>query len=339
MTTRNDRDMDDLLSEDAGRIGTSYRKLGKIEPPRRLDRNVLAEASRAVHGRSRASRWLLGVGTAAGVLLAGGIAWRVNHDMLQQRESASMSSPAVDAGPAGVIRVEPHEKFTDSARSSDEPAPINNSSDASAAKTPRTAPPENSNLLERRAAQTKQKLDKVFVPYPAVKKLAPEPSRSSASSAQELREQTTTVTAAGRKSTARQPRTVESGHTTFPRPPIEGQTGIPRPPDVSRPAPASTGDESMPAEIQNSAAPAPAPMQKAESAPENAADRASAPERDDVRRERFWNSTNPAVTVEIDRIRALLLAGRRDAAIEALRQLRRQHPDLVLPADLSALDG
>ena len=77
MNTRNDRDLDELLSDDAGRIGATYRKLSKVEPPRRLDRNVLAEASRAVLGRPRSSLWLLGIGTAAGVLLAAGIAWRV----------------------------------------------------------------------------------------------------------------------------------------------------------------------------------------------------------------------------------------------------------------------
>ena len=163
MSTRNDRDLDDLLSDDAGRIGASYRKLGKLEPPRRLDRNVLAEASRAVHGRPRASRWLLGVGTAAGVLLAGGIAWRVNLDMVQQRETAPMSAPAVETAPSDVIRVEPRAGANDNASRSDKVAPADDQPNAADTETSGAAVSESSSPGERKTERAKQKLDHAFV--------------------------------------------------------------------------------------------------------------------------------------------------------------------------------
>lgn len=81
------------------------------------------------------------------------------------------------------------------------------------------------------------------------------------------------------------------------------------------------------------------PTQKAEGASRSAADSSINSMRDDTRRERSSFSGGAALNAEIDRIRALLRAGQRDEAIESLRKLRRQHPDVVLPADLSALDG
>lgn len=337
MSTRNDRDLDDLLSDEAGRIGASYRKLGKLEPPRRLDRNVLAEASRAVHGRPRASRWLLGVGTAAGVLLAAGIGWRVNHDMAQQREVVPMSSPAIENAPAGVIRVEPHADAGGKASRSDTISPADNQPNTADAEALGAAKSASGSPVESKAAQAKQKLDKDFVPDPTVMKIVPKPARMAASKQEDVREQAAPMSAPDKKSQAGQPKTIDSGRTTFPRPPIEGKLRIPPPPDVSKPAPTSIGDESMPTEIQSASAPA--PMQEAESAHDNAVGAANTVSQDNARRERSSSSTSTAAMAEIDRIRALLRAGQRDAALEALRQLRREHPSLVLPADLRGLDG
>lgn len=315
MNTRNDRDLDDLLGENAGKVGANYRKLGKPEPPRRLDRNVLAEASRAVHGRPRASRWLLGAGTAAGVLLAGGIAWRVNHDMLQQRESAPMSSPAVEAAPEGIIRVEPREKSAESASRSDNGATTVDQPGAATVEPADAAMSDSNAPVERKAARAKQKLDNAFAPDPAIKKAVPKPAQEMVERREELRE------------------------LAAPMPPP-----APASPAAEAPMQMPMRDESKAAQrtrrnVETEGSAASEPMQKAEDAGQTGADSSNISTSDDTRRERASSFGDAAVTEEFDRIRALLRAGRRDAALKALRELRREHPDLTLPADLRTLDG
>ena len=100
MTKRRDpeRDLDELLDEGGGEMGDLYRRLPRYEPPRRLDRAVLGEAARAVlSGKPpRRQRWIFGLGSAAGLVLAAGIAWRIGHDaMNQDAVPAPMSAPIV----------------------------------------------------------------------------------------------------------------------------------------------------------------------------------------------------------------------------------------------------
>jgi hypothetical protein len=92
-----DRDLDELLRDDAGRLGSLYRKLPRYEPPRRLDRAVLGEAARAVHSGKppRRQRWLVGVGSAAGLVLAAGIAWRIGHDAMNEGAVPPAAAPTV----------------------------------------------------------------------------------------------------------------------------------------------------------------------------------------------------------------------------------------------------
>ncbi|MET0232557.1 MAG: hypothetical protein ABW186_16620 [Rhodanobacteraceae bacterium] len=92
-----DRDLDDLLGDDGGRVGSLYRKLPRYEPPRRLDRAVLGEAARAVHSGKppRRQRWLVGVGSAAGLVLAAGIAWRIGHDAMNEGAMPPAAAPIV----------------------------------------------------------------------------------------------------------------------------------------------------------------------------------------------------------------------------------------------------
>ena len=87
--TTHEQDFDRLLQPGSGRFGEIYRRLSRPEPPRRLDRVILANAARAVHGERAppAQRWMLGIGTAAGVVLAAGIAWQVGRQM-ESRDQA-----------------------------------------------------------------------------------------------------------------------------------------------------------------------------------------------------------------------------------------------------------
>ncbi|HKE48681.1 MAG TPA: hypothetical protein VKB52_11500 [Rhodanobacteraceae bacterium] len=97
-----DRELDALLGEGGGKIGDLYRRLPRYEPPRRLDRAVLGEAARAVHSGKppRRQRWIVGVGSAAGLVLAAGIAWRIGHDAMSPSEA-----PATET--RRVVPVEP----------------------------------------------------------------------------------------------------------------------------------------------------------------------------------------------------------------------------------------
>lgn len=92
---RPDDELERLLADDGGELGALYRRLPRAEPPRRLDRSVLSEAARAVHGtRPRRQRWLVGFGSAAGLVLAAGIAWHVGHEALrQQAHEATRGAP------------------------------------------------------------------------------------------------------------------------------------------------------------------------------------------------------------------------------------------------------
>ncbi|MEO7326747.1 MAG: hypothetical protein ABIW82_18145 [Dokdonella sp.] len=91
-----ERDLERLLDHDGGDLGALYRRLPRSEPPRRLDRSVLGEAARAVHGYTpRRHRWIVGFGSAAGIVLAAGVAWQVGQKALQQPNDGFRSSPIV----------------------------------------------------------------------------------------------------------------------------------------------------------------------------------------------------------------------------------------------------
>ncbi|MEO5560862.1 MAG: hypothetical protein ABIO49_13135 [Dokdonella sp.] len=91
-----ERDLERLLDDDGGDLGALYRRLPRAEPPRRLDRSVLAEAARAVRGYTpRRHRWMVGFGSAAGIVLAAGVAWQVGQKALQQPHDGFRSSPIV----------------------------------------------------------------------------------------------------------------------------------------------------------------------------------------------------------------------------------------------------
>lgn len=107
------RDVDDLLGDDGSDIGKLYRRLPRYEPPRRLDRAVLGEAARAVHSGKppRRQRWVVGLGSAAALVLAAGIAWRVGHDVMNQNESVL---------PTAAPRVVPVEPISEPARAKHE---------------------------------------------------------------------------------------------------------------------------------------------------------------------------------------------------------------------------
>jgi len=147
MTTRRDpeRDLDELLGKGGGEMGDLYRRLPRYEPPRRLDRAVLGEAARAVlSGKPpRRQRWIFGLGSAAGLVLAAGIAWRIGHDAMNQD-----AVPAPRSAPV-VVPVEP---ISESARAKKHEQPAQQAASDDAAAPP--APASNAEgVLRSRSLQ------------------------------------------------------------------------------------------------------------------------------------------------------------------------------------------
>ena len=105
-----EQDLQRLLDDDGGDFGAIYKRLSHPEPPRRVDRVVIANAARAIRA-DRAppgQRWLLGLGSAAGLVLAAGIAWQVGKQIESQE---AQTGP--ERSHRSMISVEP---ITESAR-------------------------------------------------------------------------------------------------------------------------------------------------------------------------------------------------------------------------------
>ena len=169
-----DRDLERLLGDDGGEFGALYRRLPKAEPPRRLDRSVLGEAARAVHGYTpRRQRWLFGIGSAAGVVLAAGLAWHVGQDALQRESQLSAPATSTPASPRPTyVPVAP---ISEPAR---QRAPEEASSMQDAAGAAAVAPAAKPAPPQQKAAAKSKTAAPVAQPPPAP--AAPPPSPASA---------------------------------------------------------------------------------------------------------------------------------------------------------------
>ena len=160
-----DHDLQRLLDEDGGDYGAIYRRLSRPEPPRRLDRVVLANAARAVHGGRAppAQRWMLGIGSAAGVVLAAGIAWQVGKQ-LESRDAETGGS--LERSHPSVIAVQPIS----------EPA-VSKKAESDTATSDQSAPAPATSVEERkpdRASRQRAARPAPPVPAPSPAAAAPE---------------------------------------------------------------------------------------------------------------------------------------------------------------------
>lgn len=160
-----------LLADDGGELGSLYRRLPRVDPPRRLDRAVLGEAARAVHGRPpRRQRWLVGFGSAAGLVLAAGVAWHVGQEGLRQQSH----EPA--PGGATYVPVRPLGESSRSRQEQAERAEVEAPSAAVSNAAPAAAPGQEADRaqdkgpLPRSARAAKTAED---APKPAPKPLSP----------------------------------------------------------------------------------------------------------------------------------------------------------------------
>jgi hypothetical protein len=165
-----ERDLERLLEDDGGELGALYRRLPKAEPPRRLDRSVLGQAARAVHGYTpRRQRWLVGLGSAAGIVLAAGMAWHVGQDALRQ-ETQSVAPPTRPT----YVPVEPIGEI--SQRRAHEEAPLQDATRAAPASAPAAAapPPLPKPSAPMRKSESKAK-DNAPAPQPPPVAITPPP--------------------------------------------------------------------------------------------------------------------------------------------------------------------
>jgi hypothetical protein len=83
---------DDDLAREERELAALYRQLPRVEPDAALDARVLAEADRAVGrpARRRPQPWLVGLGSAAALVLVAGIAWHM-RPMLDESRLPAMA--------------------------------------------------------------------------------------------------------------------------------------------------------------------------------------------------------------------------------------------------------
>lgn len=115
-----DQELERLLAGEETELSALYRRLPAAEPDEKLDASVLAMAHRAVNphlaATSRVDRraparprpWMFALGSAAGVVLAAGVAWQLRSTIQQSGDEALQraSEPASE----GVIVVTPKER-------------------------------------------------------------------------------------------------------------------------------------------------------------------------------------------------------------------------------------
>lgn len=94
---------DEDLAREERELAALYRRLPKAEPDAALDARVLAEADRAIArpARRRSPPWLIGLGSAAALVLVAGIIWRMQPTLLESNlPPMTPDAPAAESKPS-----------------------------------------------------------------------------------------------------------------------------------------------------------------------------------------------------------------------------------------------
>jgi hypothetical protein len=299
-----DQDLDQLLAPGAGEFGDIYRRLSRPEPPRRLDRVVLANAARAIHGdrAPRTQRWMLGLGSAAGVVLAAGIAWQVGRQLETQDQSVNAGA---ERARSQMIEVQP---ITEPA-----PAPTAGAEESDTI----LGDAEGGVMAEMKQAPAEPARRKAARPAPPPAAATPPPPPAPPPPA---------AAAAARPMVAPEPvetLSIEPEAQAFPlrKDAADAQVGDAGPVDQGKRLEQSTA-----ARVGGFSA-------KSARAPEPAQSRAPAPTTSVQLRENM----RLAPELWLAEIQRLLRQGHRQQAIENLRLFRRMHPDWQLSDELLRL--
>lgn len=295
-----DRELQRLLDGDGGETARLYRKLSRVEPPRRLDRNVLGEAARAVHGHApRRHRWLVGFSSAAGIVLAAGVAWHVGQDALHQPEPSAFRTTPSAAQQRVYVPVHPFESAP--ARSEHE------AKDSAATSAAAAAPAEPARELA-----------------PAVTKTTTVRAR-----AQDARPQAAPAQAPAPAAPPPLPPAPAVAAAPEPAPasaPASAAQAAPAADAMKLESRGAVRQNLRSSESADSLDAAPAKQESAASTPDSL-----------KRSAEIRNDSKLAPDAWIRRIQWLLEQGRDVQARESLNLLRRMHPDVELPDDLKSL--
>ncbi len=334
-----DKELDSLVAGVETPLAALYRKLPQAEPDARLDAAVLAMAhaaarSGATRPGARRSVWLVGLGSAAGVVLAAGLAWRVQQD----GERASPAAPPAGSAPqAEVVHVTPitidvapatqapapqaapaaTSEAAANGRLADAPESRPVAKERSAVQPTKPAPPPAPPAEPPKTPVEKQRAPDYTVPYApagAVARPVPFPTQD---------------TAVDREQTPREP-SVEQSTTSAPAAmagPALPATAPERPVGIDEHKDATTRSESS-RDVLRRKAEASRQAEPVRSAPAVVSPTRSATL---LRNSRLYPES------WIAEIRRLVGEGRRDEARENLDLFRRKYPTYHLPADMQAL--
>lgn len=295
---------DDALAREERELAALYRRLPQAEPDAALDAAVLAQASRAVESRRRHAlpRWAVALSSAAVLVLAAGLVWRLEF---AQQQIAPMEAPAV------LQQAKPDAAATrDMAPASAEPvpAPGRASQPAMARRVPAAAPhsPEPQ-VREERGRQAPAIIPQVqgLTAAPA-KVLAAPPAKRAANTPPRI---------------APPPPVDEASTMALPPPPA------PAPPAPPAPAPSKPSMvvlQEHPAAITTVFA-----ADMAKDGTTATASTVAAPGE--------AATVPPAFAKRVEQIRQALRQGAsRDETRKAVQALQREFPDVALPDDLRA---
>lgn len=336
----NQSDFGRFLAGEDTQLSALYRKLPPAEPDEQLDAAVLLLAHRAInpqlvaaprHALVKPRRgWVIGLGSAAGLVLAAGIAWQLRTTIERDAASVAINSaaPAHDVVVVGTI-----ESQTPAEAAAAPPPPPAPSAPASPAKSAvpastattadatakRMQPPTD---FERRNDARQRREESGVTEYTLSSGAAgttPRPAPFTKQSAQPVAEPfpaDVDATAKQRDSKAAAPQTEESA-----APPLAATNSVERKAEL-----ATGGNRAEVLDSESTAAPTP-PKKLKESIGPATPSRSAALARNARLEPKAW----------IALMQELVRDGREAEARENLALFRRKHPRYPLPDELKAL--
>lgn len=372
-----EREFDAFLREENSRMAELYRKLPHPEPDAALDTRVRDAARRALREEetatptrapSRKPRWLPALGIAATLVVAAGIGWRLApHDSPARTATTAADVAAPAAAPARSVETAANSASAPAADSisASRPAPEfakqsapaagSNTTDAlrpqpEQARADKSAQPAPAKTETRTAAKAAAPQTPPALAAQAAKEPAAFPRRATGLEAEKMiaaKPSPPAVAAyAAPAEAAQEPARTAANDMPLaapaPPPPPPSPPPPPPPPPAS-PAAAAVAEQSAEARQGFSVAGA---AQGAPSAispdPANPAryrwDATGYVPSSAAARSGVYPPDRPPLATWIEIVRAMLRDGHRDAAKQALADLRRQHPDYRVPADLRGLE-
>jgi hypothetical protein len=388
MTHRNhhEREFEAFLAGEESELARLYRRLPQSEPDARLDAAVLNLARAAVEPqrvnalrhanvRHRRPLWLVGLSSAAGVVLAAGIAWQMRSGFNERNLPALSESPAARAE-RDVIPISAITPPDEPAPAASPPPPPLQESAAGAAPPPAPRPPLADTVkakpaktaahrreVELAAASEARKDSAMRFEAPAPAETPPAVSTTAAEPLAATTEASASTGLAESESAGRS--TAESSPSAAAKPQAFPGSAVPDYNSVERKAAIASGSRRDDYGVDVDAASAD-PLAKRERASRQlaketrAVDKRAAPvaaapavaaaaPAPATATEQAADAAAGAQDTELQRnarlapdewikqIRELLRAQRKADALENLELLRRKHPAHVIPADLREL--